>query len=304
MNHKLITGFLTTLILLFVSCAEDSDDKSLDKTGRLTVRLSDAPFPYDDVAEANVTVFKVEIRKASNEDDTETDTDSMEDGGSPFITLMEEEMEVNLLTLINGITLELADLEIPVGSYDLVRIYVKGVNLVLADDQGELTDEEKVFDFKVPSGENTGIKVFIDPPLQVAGGLSEDLLLDFDVSESFVARGNIDGPDFNGFIFKPVIKASNASTNGTLMGKVTEIIEEVETGIEGVTVTLLGGEEQSGTFTDADGNYSLSAPAGDHQVLVEKAGYLAAEPVDVTLVAGNKTQQDFVLEAEETTDGN
>ena len=44
---------------------------------------------------------------------------------------------------------------------------------------------------KVPSGEQTGIKVFIDPGIHVEGGISAELLLDFDLSKSFVMRGKM-----------------------------------------------------------------------------------------------------------------
>ena len=111
------------------------------------MQLTDAPFPYELVAEANVTVYKVEARRVSEDDDDDALT------VSPYITLMEEEIETNLLGLTNGLTLQLAEIEVPVGTYDQVRVYVKGVNVVLTDGT--------VYDLKVPSGDSSGIKVFI-----------------------------------------------------------------------------------------------------------------------------------------------
>ena len=94
-------------------------------------------------------------------DESESSMESEEK--TSFIVLMEEEMEVNLLDLTNGVTKNLADLDVPVGTYDLVRVYVKGVNVVLTDGS--------TFDLKVPSGEQSGIKIFIKPGLVVSGAL-------------------------------------------------------------------------------------------------------------------------------------
>ena len=55
------------------------------------------------------------------------------DEGKPFVVLMEDEIQVNLLELTNGITKTLVDTDVPVGSYNLIRVYVKGVNIVLND---------------------------------------------------------------------------------------------------------------------------------------------------------------------------
>lgn len=302
MNARTLTGFLFALSVLFIGCAEDAADKGLDGTGRLTVRLTDAPFPYDLVAEANVTVFKIDARKVSGDGDQEEAKGDTEGEGNPFVTLMEEEIAVNLLTLVNGVTQKLADLEVPAGKYDLVRIYVKGVSLVLKDGQ--------TFDFKVPSGAQTGIKVFIKPSLHVVGGLSSDLLLDFDLSKSFVARGNIEGANFNGFIFKPVIRASNTSTAGTLTGFTGTLVEGAETALEGTQVSVIAADTvYASAFSDADGKYAIMGiQAGNYKAVAEKEGFFSSDTVAVEIVPANKTVQDFLLEADpgttETTDGN
>lgn len=305
MKTKVFLGLLLSLVLIATSCSEGETENQ--GSGRLSVRLTDAPFPYDLVAEANVTVFRVEARRMD-----ETDEESMEaengmdedEGSSPFIVLMEEEIPVNLLDLTNGNTMSLANLEVPQGTYDLVRVYVRGVNVVLVDG--------RTFDLKVPSGEQTGIKVFIKPGINVVGGLSSDLLLDFDVSRSFVARGNtkrVDG--INGFNFKPVVKASNLSTAGTLMGQVTSLEEEMEIALEGAQISILAADTLNTTgFSDMDGNYAIMGlEVGTYKAFAESEGYFSSDTVDVTITAGNKTTKDFLLEKDmteetEETDGN
>lgn len=294
MNTRILMGLLVALNLFFSGCAEDSDDRNLDGMGRLTVRLTDAPFPYEEVAEANVTIFKVELRKADHDGEGDGEESQENGDGNPFITLMEEDVRVNLLTLVNGITEEIADLEVPAGTYNLVRVYVKDTELVL--NNGE------TYDLKFPSGAQTGVKVFIDPGVTVVGGLSADLLLDFDVSKSFVPRGNINRPNFNGFIFKPVIQASNTSTSGTLTGIVSELIEDAETPLEAAQVSVIAADTvYKAVASGVDGRYYIEGIlAGTYKAVAEKEGYTSSDTVDIEIAVANKSLQNFLLLKEET----
>jgi hypothetical protein len=287
MKIKLLSSFIILALLFFSGCSEDLNTE--ESMGRLTVHLTDAPFPYDLISEANVTIFKVEARYKG---DTMEGDENKDDDGNSFIILMEEERDFNLLNLTNGITETLVDIDVPAGSYDLIRIYVKGVNVVLKDGS--------IFDLKVPSGEQTGIKVFIKPSIVVSGELSSDLLLDFDVGRSFIPKGNIKNiSGINGFNFKPVIKASNMSFAGTLSGLVSTIMDGEIIGLENATVSVFetGTSEPIMTVpTYEDGNYTvMGLNAGSYDVMVELEGYESQTVEEVTIVAGNKIFQDFDL---------
>lgn len=294
------TKFLISIFLSFMflmSCSDDTKNSS-DKTGMLSVRLTDAPFPYDLVAEANITVFKIEARLLAD-DDTEEETieEDVNNEDSPFVILMEDEINVNLLELTNGVTEQIANIEVPVGTYDLVRVYVKGVNVVLTDG--------RTFDLKVPSGEQTGIKIFIKPSIIVSGGLSSDLLLDFDVSRSFVAKGDINKEGgINGFNFKPVIKASNTSSAGTLVGNISSLVDEISQPIKGAQISIIAADTlNTTTFSDVDGNYKvMGLERGSYKAFAELEGYMSSDTLDVQITATNNTIQDFVLVAEEETE--
>lgn len=313
MKTKVLSIILFAALTLFIGCS-DGDDIT-NGMGTLKVQMTDAPFPHDLVAEANVTIFKIDARYKSEEMEMEMESESEsetedattdtyeEDGHSSFITLMEDEKNINLLDLINGVTEDLVNTKVPVGTYDLIRVYVKGVNIVLVDG--------RTFDLKVPSGEQTGIKVFIKPGIVVNGELTSDLLLDFDVSKSFVPKGSRkDFTGITGFNFKPVIKACNKSTAGTLSGKVfTTNQEDLVVGLKGAQVDVYLAEELEPipaeepepyrtTSTDEDGAYTvLGLEAGSYKVVVELDGYemLTEEAVAVEIVAANKTIQDFEL---------
>jgi len=265
--------FITLLVvsLMFQSCVEDNNLS----TGTLTVKLTDAPFPHQMIAEANVIISKIEARK----------TNEME-GESPFMILSELETSVNLITLTNGITETLVNIEVPVGSYDLIRLYIKEASVVLTDG--------RIFDLKVPSGSQTGIKVFVKPEIIVVGGLSEDLLLDFDVSKSFVPQGNMNSVSgITGFHFKPVIKAVNLSSTGTLLGEVSDTISNP---LNGAQISVYAADTlNTTTFTDSLGNYAvLGLLSGAYQIEAETEGYISQEEF-IEIVKGNNTILNFEL---------
>jgi hypothetical protein len=276
MNFKTIMVLAVMVVgILFAACQEEFNNEST--SGKLKIQLTDAPFPTDLVAEANVTITKIEVRKVSEG----------EEEGNSFITLSEEEMSFNLLELTNGVTAGLVDLEIEAGSYDLVRLYVSEASVLLSDGTKHA--------MKVPSGAQTGIKIFIKPSIEIAGGLTSDLLLDFDVSKSFVVQGNPNSPaGIKGFIFKPVIKASNLSTTGRLTGTV---FDAEELAIDGAQVSIMAADTVYTTsFTDVNGEYTiLGVDAGTYKVEYSKEGYQTTTIEDIKVVAGNATNQDAQL---------
>ena len=230
----MFTVALVSMAMLFTSCV----DRETEGSGTLEIKITDAPFPTNLVEEANITVSKIEIRQAGEEN---------EEG--PYLNILESDVSANLLDLTNGVTANLGSVEIPVGSNDQVRIYISEASVLLKD--------ESFHDLKVPSGNSSGLKVFIDPPIEVAGGLTAELLLDVDVTSSFVALGPPSGP-VKGFIFKPVIKASNESFAGRLTGVVTTEIEGENSPVDGAQVSVYAADTlNTTTFSDEFGAYTI-----------------------------------------------
>lgn len=259
----------------FVRCSSDEEVGS----GSLKVVLTDAPFPFESVAEANVTITKIEARRAREEDESE---------GSPFIVLSEEEMSFNLLDLTNGITETLAEIEVPVGSYDLIRLYVSDASVVMAGGAN--------YDVRVPSGEQTGIKVFVKPSIIVDGGLTTELLLDFDVSRSFIPQGNANGSSgITGFNFRPTIKAANLSTAGRLIGTVTD---SLDLAAESALITVFAQDTvNTSSIADKNGNYAIiGLEAGTYDITVEYEDYRVYDAEGITITAANATTLDVKLE--------
>lgn len=274
---KNIIKLFTMIILLvftFQNCNETIAPENDSNVGTLSLKITDAPFPVGIVASANVTITKIEARKTDDKDSTK------------FITLTDISSTYNLLELRNGVTEDLLNINVPVGSYDLIRLYVSDASLQLKDG--------KTFNVKVPSGKQTGIKVFISPSIEVVGGLSSELLLDFDISKSFVIQGNLNSPDgIKGFHFKPVIRAVNTSSAGRVTGIVTDTSS---TAIFDAQVWLKQDSTISNTFSDSNGGYTLiGIPQGNYSIYASKVGYDTIFVSNISIVAGNKTEQNFVL---------
>jgi len=292
MKYFASTVFMVAIIggLFFTSCESDNTDSN---KGSLRVIMTDAPFPGDMVEEANVTITKIEIRNSGNytEQEQNEGEDGEEDGQdneNPFVVVSEEEMSMNLLELRNGVTAQLAELEIPEGSYDLIRLYIGDASVKLTDGS--------TFNMEVPSGAKTGLKVFVEPAIEVAGGLTAELLLDFNVSESFVARGNLDSPaGISGFIFKPVIRATNNTTAGRIVGAVTDTAGAV--GNAEVWVTR--DSTVATTFTEESGDYALMGlPEGTYDLHATKADYDTVSVTGVEVVPGNSTEENISFPVE------
>lgn len=289
---RLLLGILSFLVILFSPGCKDLDnfdDQQMhrhdDQLGHLVIKLTDAPFPFDTIEYAKVFISKVEIRKACD----------CGEEGNPFTVLTPPDYyeEFDLLKLRNGITANLVEMEIDPGDYDLIRLYVDVAELKIK--QGD------IYTVKVPSGPQTGIKVFMNPDLKVVSSLTTDVVLDFNLEKSFVLKGNMNTPaGIKGFNFKPVIKAVNNTTAGTLAGTVkdAEYCSENSGFLPGAAVLIKQGEIKiDSVFTNEDGYYSIdSIPAGSYDIIASLSGfYDNMESVDI--VEGNLTEQDFCLTA-------
>jgi len=189
---------LLTLGVAASSC--DSADSAAD--ARLTVRLTDAPFPFDLAEAAEVTLTRIELLAAEPDDDASNDTSATE-GVRGRVVLFEGAARVNLLDLRDGVDTLLVDRAvIPAdGAYNRLRFFV-------ADDAEVRFTDGQVFALKLPSAQQSGIKVTL-PEGAFLTGDDVDVLIDFNVERSFVTRGNPGSAGFQGFLFKPVLEVES-----------------------------------------------------------------------------------------------
>ena len=276
----LIVGFAT-------SCTNDEDiSKNPDGKGTVSFLVTDAPFPTNLVAQANVTIDKIEIRKADEAEGEETE-------GSSFMVLSEETMEFNLLDLRNGVTAELTNAELDAGTYDQIRLHVVDASVVLSD------EASTTFDLKIPSGSSSGLKINIKDGLVVQDGGFATVLLDFDVSKSFVVQGNpLANAGIKGFIFKPVIRAVVEEATGSIEGHVT-VGDTLAVG--NATVEFYDMDSLvTSALTDSTGFYAaIGLPLGEYDLKVLADGYVEAEVEDVAVTSNKAVTVDILVEPEE-----
>jgi Domain of unknown function (DUF4382)/Carboxypeptidase regulatory-like domain len=227
-------------------------DSSGTGTGLLTVRLTDAPFPFSQVASVDVYVVRVDARQTSS-----TDQEAADESSQGWMTVATPNALINLLDLGSGKTVNLGATTLPTGTYNSFR-------LILDTDQSSITlkDGTKPPIF-FPSAGHSGIKVILDKPISLTENGSVTTL-DFDIGSSFVMRGN---DPSNGFNFKPVIHAVAQDITGSVSGSV-HANSATGAGVAGATVevltagSLLTDTDPShivrSTTTDADGNFRVA----------------------------------------------
>ena len=283
------------MFAVFAVAGCNTDENSMPEgKGRLNVHLTDAPFPIQLVSSTWVTIDRVEIRKTSDADAEEED--------SSFMVIAEGEMEFDLLDLTNGITEQIASVDLEPGSYDMIRLRVVDSKVTL--NNGE------VYDLKVPSGSTSGLKIKIHPAIMIEAGQTSDVLLDFDVSKSFVAKGNVAAGNIIGFNFKPVVRGVYLGAAGRIQGSVKDSLDNP---LENARVNLLipeneiepGMEEEDmiliSSFTDEMGNFKLiGLHEGTYTAVCVLPGFKNDTVFDIPVTAGASTTVNFELEAETT----
>lgn len=186
-----------TLTLALVAGLAGCDSGVGTQMSHVYVRLSDAPAPP--LASAQIWTSKVYLVG--------------QDGTSRF-TITETPAQYDLLALQSGITALLGDNLIPVGDYESLRLVVDSALVTLAT-PGLFANGTDTATLKVPSGPQTGLKVEFGGPVHIAPGQT-DLVVDFDVSRSFVFTGPSGQP--NGVLFKPVLHGVVTDQAGSISG--------------------------------------------------------------------------------------
>jgi hypothetical protein len=257
-------------------------DSSGTGTGLLTVRLTDAPFPFSDVARVDVYVVRVDARTTSTTD--EEAANESNHGG--WTTIATPNTLINLLDLGEGKTVNLGATTLATGNY-------QGFRLILDTDQSSITLKDGTQPpISFPSAGHSGIKVKLDAPIQLTENGSV-MTLDFDIGRSFVLRGN---KAANGFNFKPVIHAVAQDVTGSVTGSV-HANSATGAAVPDATVevltagSLLADSDPTHivrtTSTDASGNFRIAFLLPGSYVL--RATPPAASGFKPALLAGGLT---------------
>jgi hypothetical protein len=201
-------------------------------SGTLRVALTDAPAcGFDQV---NVTIERVRVHQSSTAGDN--------DGGWVDIPVINGPRKVDLLSLTNGVLMELGQTTLTAGNYSQIRlVLVSNKSMSMSNTVRPTGAFETEMD--TPSAAQSGLKLING--FTVAPAAVTDIVLDFDACKSIVQRGN------GSYGLKPVM---------TMIPRtLTAITGYVQTGLTGVTVTAQkNGIVLKGTQPAANGYFALA----------------------------------------------
>ncbi|MEX0719252.1 MAG: DUF4382 domain-containing protein [Balneolaceae bacterium] len=244
--YKLFTALIISSFVA-VGCTQSDSN-----VGKLQVLLHDAPASYDEV---NVFIERVEVNNGSDEEG--------------WITVGEPQQVFDLLELTNGVLAPLGEVELETGTYEQIR-------LVLSSDGHSVVKDGESHDMFVPSGSQTGIKLNVNA--EIEADIVYVLLLDFDANRSVVVTGN------QGYLLKPVIKATNQALSGNIAGTISPAEAKP------IVYVLANGDTLSSTYADTtDGTFRLvGLEEGSYTVSIDPTNtdYQARDTTDVEVVIG------------------
>ena len=277
-----------------VACSSDTTGSG---SGKVTTALTDAPFPFSEVSAVNVYVVRVDARAGA----VDSATASNANDNSGWTTIASPNAVIDLMQLNGGQTTALGTAALPNGTYS-------GFRLIIDPSQSSVTLTDGTHPNIIwPSASRTGIKINLAAPLTVSSD-SSVLLIDFNIGQSFVMRGN--SIKNNGLLFKPVIHAAeitdvSASVHGV-------VVEDSLKGaaMDSATVELLksgsaiddtvSADVVRATFTDANGQYAFNfLVPGTYALRVTPPSGSAYQPAmltgGVTLANGQSLAADTVV---------
>ncbi len=290
---------LFTLPFFLYQCAEpidvleDDEAEVILKTsdfsgekGKIHFRMTSSNFDFGEIEEAGGLLDAIYLRSVKTQ------------GADPIVQIWDSVEVFNLLDMNAGIMVDIGFVPIPAGTYKQAIVNMKDAWVVY---QG------KEYKCVVPGGK---MVLSFETPLVVTSQLSPDVLIDIDVSNSFVpvykekSKTKTGEKEPSYFIFKPIVRVMNYTSTGRMAGAVLTPDYEL---VEGALIELTDGVDTYQTYSLTDtvydefgieylpGYYSLNGvPAGDYTAVATLDGYVGLEQ-DVTIVEGNYTETYLIV---------
>ena len=171
----------------------------------MRVQLTDAPFPFDSVATVDIHIVRIDARLLDTDSvSAAANVDDSDAGG--WITLARPDKVFELLALRGGKVADLGVAEVPVGTYHGLRLILDVSKSSITLRNGLTLTGTSTPGVKFPSANQSGLKINTNDGVVVTSEDPSILVIDFDVGQSFVMRGNSIAQ--NGLLFKPVLSAS------------------------------------------------------------------------------------------------
>lgn len=214
-RHLCVAAAACALFSVAACSDSGSTTDAAGTNGTVVVKMTDAPFPTDSVSRVDVYVVRVDARvSAADSATSDSNLDNASAGG--WTTIASPNAAFDLLSLHSGATATLGQATLAGGTYSGLRLIIDPTRSSVTLKNGTVLTGTSSPNVTFPSASKSGIKVVLANPVTIAGGATTTLLIDFDLDDSFVMRGN--SISKNGLLFKPTVHASvtdAASVNAT-----------------------------------------------------------------------------------------
>ena len=265
--------FVAGVAALGVACS-DSTSPARGASGILVTRLTDAPFPTDQLQSVDIYVVRVDARQSDVTDaDANTSLEERSSAANGWTTVATPNGSFNVLSLQSGIAAMLGQANLPAGTYNGFRLVIDQSKSSATLKDGTVLNGGSTPGIKFQSAGQSGIKIVLVQPVKIVANTETDLLVDFNVGQSFVMRGNT--IQQNGLLFKPVIKAS--VTNLALTNANVRLANATENGLD-----LL----QNGTPLASSSNVGFGASSACNSVSAASPALTISEAGAATPLAG------------------
>lgn len=212
-----VRTLLTLTALSLVAAACDPGAAVGPQTSKVRILLTDAP--SDMLASADVWISRVYLQGGGGEEPDTAATDSV-GTAADRVDLFNDPanpQSYDLLELRDGTTVDLTGLmEVDAGTYQGLRFVVDSARVTLADGYS-FEDGSTVGVLKIPSGQQTGIKVKLSDVLTADVAEQTEVVVDFDVDANFHIQTNPQTGLVKKVLFTPVLKEKNRATAPDLM---------------------------------------------------------------------------------------
>ncbi|HXH29351.1 MAG TPA: DUF4382 domain-containing protein [Bacteriovoracaceae bacterium] len=243
-----------------------------DQNANFRLIATDAPFSYDYVTKAELTVSSVLVG----------------DSNGIYKELLKKSRQIDILTLRNGNVSLLSEATLAPGKYREIKVSFSTATVHLKDG--------RIFNLSVPQSALSGISVPIGPVLEVAPTATPssatpkvtDLLVDFDLSRSFLPTGDTSAVEkVTGFTFFPVLRTADVALCGVVAGVVisdngTPVNPLDDKKVLGAIAEISQGSSSFTAITDEDGVYQfIGVQHGKYTVKVKAIGHTVGQPQEV-----------------------
>jgi hypothetical protein len=242
-----LSSLAASAALFLAACYTENLTRSSGNGPKITVEITDAPFPYDSVARVDLYIVSIAVR---NEPDT-TNT------ATGWITVAEPRRRFNLIELSGGVTDTLGGDVVPAGQYKAVRMVIDTDSSFVT----AVTGQRLPVDWQSSAGRPT-LFALVEDPIGVSDA-GTNVVIDFDVGRSLLC-----GAPCHSFVFSPVFRAVNRFATGAVSGAVTgDTLTAYSAPIANVTITVYSGNPTLGESqwsvratgrTDATGHFRIA----------------------------------------------